>query len=561
MIFKPRPSHDGRNADPDSRGRWAAQLGVLAALYFITAKIGLSLAVVNPSASTVWPPAGIALAAVLVYGMRVWPAIAVGAFFANLTTAGTPLTSLAIAGGNTLEAVFGAFLIERFAGGRYALDSVPGIFKFVGLGAMVSALIAATIGVTTLTAAGFADVYNYRAIWYTWWLGDAVGDIIVGGLLLHWFNHPRPSWPKRPLEAALAVVFFVATAVLYFGGVGTANAPIGWYWIPVMLYVSYRFGQRAAATMVFGLATLTILGTIRGFGPFALPSRSASLLLLQAFLGVTAVSSLILASVMKSQREAMAGLRDARDQLEDRVRERTEAHSRLYESLKGEIGERLRLQKELVDAGETERLRLGRDLHDDLGQLLTGILFLSGALEKKLGDGKEAKAVAEIRNLVQEAITKTRMLSLGLTPVSLGTGGLRTAVQELANMTERVFDVECRVEYPGDLIVERPVAATNLYRIVQEAISNAVRHGGCRRIEIALRLESGRLVLVIRDDGAGISDTRGDRTGLGLNIMKYRVEVLGGTMDIRSDSQGTTVTCVVPGAGRREPVHSTDPPV
>src|SRR5262245_13150652 len=240
--------------------RYAIELLILAVIYFVTAKIGLALAVVNPSASTVWPPTGIALAALLIYGYRLWPAIFVAAFLANITTAGTIATSLAIASGNTLEAVLGAYLIDRYAGGRYALNSVPGIFKFVGFGAILSTLVSATIGVTALTLAGFAEVYNYRAIWYTWWLGDAVGGVVVGALLLLWHNHPRPVWPKRPFEAVLAFIIFALTAVLYFGGVGTANAPLGWYWIPVTIYVSYRFGQRAAATMLFGLSIVTVVG-------------------------------------------------------------------------------------------------------------------------------------------------------------------------------------------------------------------------------------------------------------------------------------------------------------
>jgi signal transduction histidine kinase len=266
--------------------------------------------------------------------------------------------------------------------------------------------------------------------------------------------------------------------------------------------------------------------------------------------------------VVGARERILTDLQRARDELEERVRRRTTALARANDSLQAEIDERSRLQRDLVDAGESERLRLGRDLHDDLGQLLTGISFLSSATERKLSAQSipEADAIREIRHLVQEAISKTRSLSRGLTPISLGTGGLRTAVMELASMTQRVFGMSCTIiEYDTDIVVDRPLAATNVYRIVQEAISNAVRHGGGTRIDIVLTLEDGVLTLIIRDDGAGLGKHQSERDGLGLNIMKYRAEVLGGTLEVHSAGEGTTVRCVVPGVARREPVTS-DPP-
>jgi len=556
-----------RSSDPQAAGvarrsppaiGSVARLAALATVYFAAAKFGLALAVVHPSASAVWPPAGIALAAFLLYGNQVWPAIAIGAFVANATTAGSLATSAGIAAGNTLEGLFGAWLITRFGAGRDSFQSTAGVFKFVGFGALLSTAVSATIGVTTLSLAGFAPWREYHEIWTTWWLGDAVGDLIAAPMLLLWATGPRPRMPRHPTEAIGAGLLFVATGFAYFGGIGVRNAPIDWFWIPVMVWVAYRFGQRASATLLFGLSIVTVAGTLEGFGPFVLPSANESLLLLQAFLGIVSVSALTLAAVVAARERTLAELRRAHDELEDRVRDRTDQLSRLYESLRAEMGERVRLQKELVDAGEAERLRLGRDLHDDLGQLLTGIGFLSSAVASKLTAQSrgEANAVTEIRHLVQEAITKTRLLSIGLTPVSLGTGGLRTAVQELAAMTVRVFGVACTLEYDPEILVERPIAATNLYRIIQEAISNAVRHGGGRRIEISMTLEEERLVLAIRDDGRGLANDAARSNGLGLNIMKYRAELLGGTLEVGSDESGTTVLCLVSGVARRDPTRA-----
>ena len=138
-------------------------LGILAVIYFIAGKLGLMLASVHASASPVWPPAGIALAALLVLGYRAWPAIFVGAFLVNFTTAGNVATSLAVASGNTLEALVGAWLVNRFAGGTTVFDRPQGVFKFA-LAAAVSTIISPAFGVTTLALAGFADWTNYGAI-------------------------------------------------------------------------------------------------------------------------------------------------------------------------------------------------------------------------------------------------------------------------------------------------------------------------------------------------------------------------------------------------------------
>ena len=151
------------------RSRTVLTVGILTVVYFVAAKLSLKLAFLHASASPVWPPAGIALAALLLLGYRIWPAIFVGAFLVNLTTAGNFLTSLGIATGNTLEGIFGAWLMHHFAGGVQAFDRAQNVFKF-GFVVLVSTLVSPTIGLTSLALAGFADWSNYNAIWLTWWL-------------------------------------------------------------------------------------------------------------------------------------------------------------------------------------------------------------------------------------------------------------------------------------------------------------------------------------------------------------------------------------------------------
>src|SRR6478609_8592142 len=181
-------------------------IGVFAVIYLIAGKIGLQLASLHASASPVWPPAGIALAAILLLGYRAWPAIFVGAFLVNLTTPGDIATSVAIATGNTVEAIAGAFLVNRFAGGKNVFDRPQGVFKFA-LAAAISAVISPAFGVTSLALAGFADWTNYGVIWLTWWLGDTTGDLLVAPLIILWSVASKQRWNRRDaVEAGILLL-------------------------------------------------------------------------------------------------------------------------------------------------------------------------------------------------------------------------------------------------------------------------------------------------------------------------------------------------------------------
>src|SRR5882724_1414651 len=192
-------------------------VGLLTLVYFIAGKFGLMLASLHASASPVWPPAGIALAALLLLGYRVWPAIFVGAFLVNVTTAGNVATSLAIASGNTLEAVCGAWLVNQFTGGTTVFDRPQGVFKFA-LAAVVSTIISPAFGVTSLALAGFADWTTYGAIWLTWWLGDATGDLVFTPLVLLWSVASKRRWNKKEAaEVGALLLLLVLLSAVVFG--------------------------------------------------------------------------------------------------------------------------------------------------------------------------------------------------------------------------------------------------------------------------------------------------------------------------------------------------------
>lgn len=211
--------------------------------------------------------------------------------------------------------------------------------------------------------------------------------------------------------------------------------------------------------------------------------------------------------------------------------------------------ERLRLEQQILDISDRERRRIGQDLHDGLGQHLAGIELMTEALEQKLATKHKAEAarVGEISKHVREAIRQTRALARGLSPVELDRHGLMSALQELATNASNMFRVNCRFDCLGHVHVADNVAATHLFRIAQEAVSNAVKHGRARDIQIALSERPEAVALTITNDGAEFPREQQRGNGLGLRIMQYRSAVIGGTVQFaRGPNGGAIVTCVVP---------------
>jgi len=285
-----------------------ATLVVLAAVYFVAGKLGLKLAFVNASATPVWPCTGIALAAFLVLGYRAWPAILAGAFLVNFTNAGSLATSLGIAAGNTLEGVVGCYLVNRSAAGRHAFEHAQDIFKFAFLAGIVSTTVSATIGVTTLAAAGFAPWVMYGSIWTTWWLGDAVGAVVVTPFVLLWWENPRLHWTRKQLiELAFLFAGLFFTGWIVFSGrfhSAVKNYPLEYLCVPFLIWAAFSFGRRKAATAIALLAAIATWGTTHGFGPFSRESQNTSLLLLQTFVGIMAITTMALAAEVTEHKRA-----------------------------------------------------------------------------------------------------------------------------------------------------------------------------------------------------------------------------------------------------------------
>lgn len=244
------------------------------------------------------------------------------------------------------------------------------------------------------------------------------------------------------------------------------------------------------------------------------------------------------------------GLLNAQRELETRVQERTTALAHANQILQTEMMERSRLEKALLDIGEREAQRIGQDLHDGLGQNLTGIAFLCKIMERKLADRSlpEVADAARIAKLVNETIGQTRDLARGLLPVPLGGQGLTSAIQHWAAEVEDLFNISCPFKFAPSLSVDNMNSATHLYRIVQEAVRNAIHHGKAQHIVIRLHPpEDGQAGLSVEDDGVGFPEVVENKEGMGLLIMNYRARMIGASLHIRkSPGGGTIVSCLFP---------------
>jgi diguanylate cyclase len=294
----------------DLSAEYLGRLAIVTVGYFACAKIGLEFAFANQSVTSVWPPTGLALAAVLIWGYRMWPAVAAGAFLANITTAGPFLTVSGIAAGNTLEAVVGAYLLQRFTGFRPSLERVTDVVALVVYGAALSTTVSATIGVASLLAGGLIDDGEILSTWRVWWLGDACGDLIVAPALLVLASRPRlESRPWIRAEAAALLILLVALVVIAF----RTHQNLAYVVFPVLFYIASRFRQPGTVVAGLIISGIAVALTARGHGPFIGGSEDAELLRAQTFVGVATITGLVVAALVTERAKVEKRLRHLAD--------------------------------------------------------------------------------------------------------------------------------------------------------------------------------------------------------------------------------------------------------
>jgi class 3 adenylate cyclase/integral membrane sensor domain MASE1 len=289
VVTGHRIRHGPRNPH---RLLYAAKVVGLAAAYYGAAKLGLSLSFETDSVTAVWPPTGIALAALVLWGYRLWPGVALGALLANTWT-GIPLyAELGITLGNTLEALAGAWLLHRVAGFKPSLDRVRDVIALLVLAGFVSTAISASVGVGTLLLAGEIDVGEIPTVWRTWWLGDMMGDIVVAPALLIGVTHwPFRQAPGRPLEGALVALLLIGIGGLAF----SQSTALTFLVFPPLIWAALRFWHPGAAAGSLILAGIAVTFTAHDVGPFSGRSPDEELLLAQSFVGVAGLTALLLA--------------------------------------------------------------------------------------------------------------------------------------------------------------------------------------------------------------------------------------------------------------------------
>ncbi len=306
---------------PLRRAPLLAQIGLIATVYFFAAKFSLLVAIPPGYASAVWPSSGIALAAVLLLGNRVWPGIWLGAAAVNYTVNGSPSLSAQIGSGNTLEAVVGAAFLLRSMGVPYRFESGEDVVRFVAVAAS-SSMVAATVGVGSLAMYGPVSSSEFLQNWCTWWGGDTAGIIIVAPLLLSWSALDAAVWPwsKRIEGACFGLLLFMVSWVI-FGGAKEQFAffPLVFVIVPFIIWAAFRFGPREVTLANMATCSIAIWYTVGGRGPFASASLNEALLMLLAFVSTVVTTGLVLSAVEGQRDRTEAALQRVLEELEEQA--------------------------------------------------------------------------------------------------------------------------------------------------------------------------------------------------------------------------------------------------
>jgi PAS domain S-box-containing protein len=294
---------------------------LLAGIYFAAGNLSLRLALVNPSAAPVWPASGIALAALLFGGEWLWPAVLAGSFLVNFPNH-SPAAAAGISIGNTLEAVLGACLVRRFAGGIHAFDRAQTVFQFTGLAAMASTAVSATFGVTSLWLSGSISTFGYGAVWLTWWLGNASGDLIVAPLIILFaVKRDSRAAPAPVRDIILLLVLSAAAGVAIFQGpmqAGYQDYALTFFTIPAILWAAFSLGRRATAScnvLLAAMAVSSALGHARWLGAGSPEETLRLFLLLQAYMSTIAVMGLATAAEVHERKRIEVSFRDGEQRL------------------------------------------------------------------------------------------------------------------------------------------------------------------------------------------------------------------------------------------------------
>jgi len=515
-----------RRIQPHISAAYCLQLLWVFVLYFTAGKLGLSAPFTSGNVSPFWPAAGIALASVLLWGYRVWPAIALAAFLVNFWSPIPFPASVGIGIGNTSAALLGGFLLRRFGALDLGLSRLRDLIAFLFLGAVISPIVAASIGTTTLLLTHVAAWSGLRTALAVWWSGDGMGVLIVTPLFLTVREATASFDRSRGLEALGLLTGTAVTALLVFSRVPGHMAQddvLAFAVFPFVIWAAIKFRIIGVEVICLLIALVAVWGTSRGQGPFIRHDPVHNAILLQLFLDVLSVSGLLLAAV---------------------ISERTRAEDALR-----------KLSGRLMQLQDDERRRLARELHDSSGQHLVALQMNLSMLRNKgvqLDQGS-SELLADSEEMLERAVKEIRTLSYLLYPPLLDEAGLSSALQWYVDGLAQRGTLKLALHIAPELGRLSRELETTIFRIVQECLTNIHRHSQSTVAEVAIYRENNKIMVTVRDEGKGppaellrYASGNLDVFGVGMRGIAERVRELGGQLRIRNAMPGMLVEVKLP---------------
>jgi signal transduction histidine kinase len=488
---------------------YAAGVGLLAGLYYGAGRIGLELAYLDGAVAALWPPAGLGLAVLAIFGLRYWPGIVIGDVL--LGDFSTPVgTVLGQTAGNTVALLVAAHLFRRLTAGRVGLARVRDVFVFV-VSAVVAAGVSACVGPPSLWLGDVIPSNELDKVFRTWFLSDLSGVLVVAPVILAWAGGGIGRLGRRELVEGLVLL----TTLLVLLEV-PAQRDVPYVVFPVLIIAALRFGPRGAATAIAVVSGVTVWNTAHNAGPFVRESVNDSLLSTQLFVAVAALTSLVLAAVTAERVRAVDAL------------------SRAY-------GELAASRARIVEAGDAERRRLERNLHDGAQQRLVALTLRLRLAERKLeADPEGARAlVTGVQSELEQALEELRELARGIHPAVLSDRGLAAAVQALAARATVPVEV---AEMPAERLPE-PVE-TAAYYLIAESVTNASKYADASSVTLRVHHSNGLVSVDVVDDGVGGADAA---AGSGLRGLADRLAALNGRLVVESrPNEGTRIRAEIP---------------
>jgi signal transduction histidine kinase len=493
---------------------------LLAAAYYGAAKLGQTLRY-TASVSAIWPPAGLGIAALYLWGIRWWPGVLLGEIVVNgellLDDSTFPIGSLlGQQTGNMAEIIVGALLLRRVIGPNAAMDRVEQVGgMLVALG--VATAISATVGTVSMVAGGVVNGSDATEFWRTWWLGDTSGGLVVLPLMLAWARHPIGVGRRlRTWEGAAMVGAVTALSII----APSTEEPIRYTVFPALIWAAFRFGP-PGATLSIAITTGVAIGvTADDVGPFSQQPIDDRTLNTQLYIWVAALTTLFVSAVVSERERSSRELAEAR---------RTEG-ARAVE----------------------ERRRIARDLHDSVSQALFSAVLHTRTAQKALvqeggsPSGQVGRSLAAIADLTRSVQSEMRAVlsELHRDPVH---DGLAAALARHASglRTSEGLTIDVQVPKPR-LVLSEPVE-TQLFAIGREALANVEKHAGASRAHVRVESRQGQVVLEVRDNGRGFRPAAVHPGHFGLDSMRSRAAEVGGSLTVTSaPGSGTLVRVCVP---------------